>query len=157
MPLDGVIPQVQRAIESVCSAFDSPVSRVHSEKRDTATVRLRWACWIVMNDRLDMSPSEIGRAFGKDHTTVMYGLCQARKLLDRDPAWRSNVIEAGEGLGRAFKPPPETPSPGEFDYIVLDRIVASFRNAALAYLKSDPAAFREKYGSTYRRIREVAA
>lgn len=157
MPLDGVVPQVQKAVESVCSAFDSPVSRVHSEKRDTRTVRLRWACWIVMNDRLDMSPTEIARAVGKDHTTVMHGLCQGRKILDSDPAWRAKVIEAGEGLTKAFKPPPETPMAGELDYIVLDRIVAAFRNAALGHLKSDPTTFREKYGSTYRRIREVAA
>jgi hypothetical protein len=157
MPLDGSVTPAAAAVERVCAAFGQPVARVRSEKRDAEIVAVRWACWLVLNDRLECSPSEIAREFGKDHSSVLYGLRKARQRLNHDAEWRARVIEAGDGLKRAFEPPPATVNPNDFDYVVLDRLVGQFRNACVGKLRADPAAFREQYAATYRRIREAIA
>lgn len=55
-------------------------------------VRPRWAIWHVASiNRL--SSSVLGRIFGKDHSTVVHGLKQAKLLIQSDPDFAALVAE----------------------------------------------------------------
>ena len=69
----------------VCGAWDISEERVLSDRRDTIYTHPRFAAWHLAQDFTHCSFPVIGRAFNRDHTTVMHGISRAKELLIEDP------------------------------------------------------------------------
>lgn len=158
MPLDGSPSPTQEVIERVASAFDIPAEQIISQRRDRPTVRARWACYVIMRDRLNMTFGKIGRIFdGQDHTTVRYGFHEAAVLMADDEDYRQRITAAGHDAAPRIQPAAAEQVAATLDYIVLDRLMTKARAELAASLRNNPAAFRAKYAKTYQRIREAVA
>lgn len=157
MPLDGSPSPTQDVIERVAAAFDIPAEQAISKRRDRPTVRARWACYVVMRDRLQMTLPQIARIFdGQDHTTVRYGINQAALLMSEDEDYRQRIAEAGHVAAPKMTHAPTAEVATTLDYIVLDRLMTKTRAELAAALRGNPTAFRLRYAKTYKRVREAA-
>lgn len=158
MPLDGSPSPTQEVIERVASAFDIPADQIISQRRDRPTVRARWACYVIMRDRLNMTFGKIGRVFdGQDHTTVRYGFHEAAALMADDEEYRQRITAAGHDAAPRIQPTPMDQVASTIDYIVLDRLMTQTRAELAAALRGNPTAFRARYAKTYKRVREAVA
>ncbi len=79
-------PRCRAICLEVCEAYRMPLAWVLSASRFDPVCRARWACWAALYDlrRLNGKPffstTAIGRMFGMDHSTVVYGLKRHAKL-----------------------------------------------------------------------------
>lgn len=64
-----------------CARAGVDVNDVLSTKRDRVTAHLRQDIMRMIRDTTDLSLPQIGRLFGRDHTTVLHGITasEARK------------------------------------------------------------------------------
>src|SRR3990167_2837095 len=71
-----------RKIQALASEiWDCPLNDLLSERKSTYCVEPRWAAMLLVNRTLPYSTMRIGRAFNRDHTTVMHGLRRAKEML----------------------------------------------------------------------------
>jgi hypothetical protein len=156
MPLDGSPSPAQQTIDRVAAAFDIPADQIVSQRRDRPTVRARWACYVIMRDRLGMTQPQIARVFdGQDHTTVRHGLKQATAIMVDDAEYRSRIAVAGSGAAPKMRTVSQDPVATTLDYIVIDRLMGVARGRLMAKVRENPTAFRLRYAKTYRRVREA--
>ena len=156
MPLDGSPSPTQEVIERVATAFDIPAEQIISQRRDRPTVRARWACYVIMRDRLGMTQPQIARVFdGQDHTTVGHGLRQSAVIMAEDEEYRARVSEAGHVVAPKIRPTSRDSVAHTLDYIVIDRLIAIARGRLAAQMRDNPTAFRVRYAKTYKRVREA--
>lgn len=63
---------------SVCSLYGIDKSDLQSNSRKKSVAQARWIIWRVLYDVLKWGSPGIGRKYNRDHSTVLYGLKQAR-------------------------------------------------------------------------------
>lgn len=179
MPLDGspspLRERIERIVMQAAAAFNVPPGQITGRSRARSIARARWAVWITMRDRLNMTMTQIGQATGFDHTSVLHGLRGAARLMVDDADYAARVTQTGGEL-RSMPTIHETPDPprparpakpakpeapptfaADLDYIALDWLTRRARNKLQAKLRENPTAFRMRYAKTYKRVREAVA
>ena len=74
-------------------------ARLYALDRARHMVEARWAAWYLARKLTDHSLAEIGRRMGgRDHTTVLYGLNEAERLLKESPIFEERVGMISEAV-----------------------------------------------------------
>jgi chromosomal replication initiation ATPase DnaA len=73
--------EIAELIERVGTATGLGPWDIMGGRRDTRHARARFAVWLVMRRR-GMTFARIGRAFGRDHRTVMHGVERGQVLAE---------------------------------------------------------------------------
>lgn len=77
-------------IERACRLFAVDMPDLLGRCRKQNLARARFALMLIYRER-GVSLNEIGKAFGRDHTTVMNALARADTLCANDPGFKSAV------------------------------------------------------------------
>jgi chromosomal replication initiator protein len=67
---------IERIVEEIARAFGGTPESIRGKKRDATTVIMRQAAIYCARQATSLSMQQIGKAFGRDHSTVMYSLRQ---------------------------------------------------------------------------------
>jgi chromosomal replication initiation ATPase DnaA len=94
----AVPPRLSEIIVATAARFDLAVDDLTGRRRDRAACMARQCAMLLARDLTHCSLPQIGRAFGRDHTTVIYSLSEAQKRLGRD----ADYSAAHQGLQRAL-------------------------------------------------------
>lgn len=84
--------------ERVAREFGVTRDELYSSKRCRRVARPRQLAMYLASRLTHQSLPMIGRAFGKDHTTVMHAINVIERLMVDDPAWAVNVRRLHEEL-----------------------------------------------------------
>lgn len=71
--------RVKEIALAVCAETSIPISAIYGRNRKANVAEARWIIMRIAYDQ-GMSYEQIGRALNRDHTTVIYGIKQERKL-----------------------------------------------------------------------------
>jgi hypothetical protein len=94
-----------KLIVAVGSEWDITYYALTSACRTDRTARPRFACFLLLAERLCFSLPRIGRLMGnRDHTTVLHGIRRARHLMDHDPDWRRRYDAVVAKLEKGGRP-----------------------------------------------------
>lgn len=94
-----------KVIVAVGAEWDITYYALTSACRTDRTARPRFACFLLLTERLRFSLPRVGRLMGnRDHTTVLHGLRRARHLMDHDPDWRRRYDAVVAKLGKGGEP-----------------------------------------------------
>lgn len=88
-PRKKIFDYVSRASD----ALGIGVWELRAPNRHRAISRARWAVAHVMRDSLGRSYSEIGRDLHRDHSTIIHGVRESRKLVTIDQA-HADMVDA---------------------------------------------------------------
>ena len=86
----AVLNPVSTLVTAASLATGVAESRIYSSSRTPLVCSIRWALFVILRRR-GWSLTDIGNAFFRDHTTVLFGLRKASALLDADPRFSSFV------------------------------------------------------------------
>ena len=86
--VSGPVEDIQRA---VCHHFHLKSSDLLGQDRHKSKAFARHVAMYLCKQRLSVSFPELGRAFGKDHTTVMSAVRKVETLRDKDPEVRAHL------------------------------------------------------------------
>ena len=95
------IREVQRA---TAAAFGVPFGAMTERGNTRDLTRARHAAMYLARRLTDKSTTVIGRAFDRDHTTVLNGIERAQDTFRRDPAFRLLIDAARRAIARAAPP-----------------------------------------------------
>lgn len=84
---------IERVEEAVSDRFGVPVEELRGPRRTANVVYPRHLAMHLARELTDASLPEIGRYFGRDHTTVLYADQRLRGLVKHDPEARDLVQE----------------------------------------------------------------
>ena len=87
-------PTVRQVLAAVATAFNEPLAELLSERRHQAAVKARHAAMALSREMTPRSLPVIGRAMGRDHTTVLHGLRVHQVRLLNDPGYAARVARA---------------------------------------------------------------
>ena len=94
----------RQIIDAVSAAWGVPVVDLRSKQQTQLISRPRFACFLLLKSRLKFSSPKIGRILGgRDHTTVLSGICRARDLYEHDADWRAKFDAAVAALDGGAK------------------------------------------------------
>lgn len=79
------VPTVYRIVLATAAAFDIEPSELLGSDRSKSVREGRQAAYLVARRCTRLSYPELGRAFGKDHTTVLAGVRSMASQCERDP------------------------------------------------------------------------
>ena len=82
-----------RLVASACAHFGVTVDELRSQRRHGPISRARWAIAHVLIDRVGWSYPRAARLLDKDHSSLIYGVREAEKLLREDESFY-NLYEA---------------------------------------------------------------
>jgi len=90
---DAVSPAVtlERIVEEVARAFGGDPKIIRGKKRDAKTVMMRQTAIYCARQVTSLSMQQIGKEFGRDHSTVTYSLRQIETELKRNAQVRAIV------------------------------------------------------------------
>ena len=89
----------QRVIESVAQVFAVEADDLRGSSRKRIVSRARQLAMSLLRQHTSLSLSKIGQCFGKDHTTVLYGVRRINKVLADDPELVQQVGKVRDLLG----------------------------------------------------------
>ena len=94
----------ERIIDAVCAVYELPRATVLSKSRGLRIYEARATIFTMVRKRLGWSYPEIGRYFGRDHSTIMHGEHQADEWQRRHKAYRDRVRRVRVTLSATPKP-----------------------------------------------------
>ena len=100
-PPEPTIREVQRATAAI---FGVPLAAMTERGNTRDITRARHAAMYLARRLTGKSTTVIGRAFERDHTTVLNGVERARDIFRHDPAFRMLIAAARRAIART--PPP---------------------------------------------------
>lgn len=83
---------VERIIAAVCERHGLTEDRLMSSDRHRDLCDTRWLAFYLCRWCAHATLQEIGRRFGKDNSTVLYGARQMENLCDTQPETRAAVL-----------------------------------------------------------------
>ena len=83
---------IEKIISEVSRSYNVSESDILSNKRSANLVLARKVAMYITREITDLSYKTIGEAFGKDHTTVLYGVQTIEKFL-QDKPYEKELIE----------------------------------------------------------------
>ncbi|HEU4328825.1 MAG TPA: helix-turn-helix domain-containing protein [Roseiflexaceae bacterium] len=102
--------RIQRLLDEVASAFDLAVADLLDRRRDTQAVQARQIAMYVLQRRGRLPLVDIGRALGRNHSTISHGIAAVEARIARDPELAGIVRRL---LVDAPVAPAEPPRPAE--------------------------------------------
>ncbi len=81
--VDGATSMMERITSRVAMEYKVRPAEMRGPDRHKQFVEARWVAWAEMVDR-GYSYPQIGRFFGRDHSTVMHGVRRAREMKERE-------------------------------------------------------------------------
>ena len=83
---------MEKILGEVSRTYGISVADIRSEKRTSSISAARQVAMYVVREVTSMSQSDIGKEFnGRDHSTVVYTLKQARKNMEQNRDFREMV------------------------------------------------------------------
>lgn len=87
-------------VERVGFALAISPTLIMSKRKDRRCVRPRWVAFYLLHESYGYSLPQIGRFFGKDHTTILHGVQQLIRLRDEgDAVARHQIHVACSAIG----------------------------------------------------------
>lgn len=90
---DPIKIDVDTIIEVVSEHFDMPVTDILGKKRNKEIVLPRQVAMFLAREMGQMSYPDIGRAFGRDYTTVIHSYEKIKKEIKKDSALKNAISE----------------------------------------------------------------
>ncbi len=87
----GVI--IDNIIEKVSFTFGVTVEQIKSERRDANINNARQAAMFIIREITDLSQDEIGKTFGRNHSTVNSSLKNVQKKMETDSKYKNLINE----------------------------------------------------------------
>ncbi len=87
----GVQLGVDDAIRAVAEHFDIRSTDIKGQRRHRSVARPRQIAMYLVRELLEQSYPEIGRAFGRDHTTVLSACRKVEELIESDAGFAQDV------------------------------------------------------------------
>ncbi len=81
----GLNPTPDIILQIVSNFYSIPIDQIHANKRSKDTVRPRQIAMYLIRKLTNNSLPEIGRYFGRDHTTVMHACDKIENERKRNP------------------------------------------------------------------------
>lgn len=78
-------------IDRAAEVFGVHRSKFANGSKTHDAVRMRWACFYVLNKSKGVKAWSIGRVFGMDQSSVLNGLMRAEQLVETDDEFRNMV------------------------------------------------------------------
>ncbi|MBE0529503.1 MAG: hypothetical protein IH626_01665 [Rhodospirillales bacterium] len=94
-------PTISMIQERVAALFGVPRADLIGKTHSHAVTRPRHVAMALARELTERSFPEIGRAFRRDHTSVMYAVRVVPERIRRDPALRAKVERLRADLGQA--------------------------------------------------------
>lgn len=91
MGIGSLITIPNDVIEAVCEAFDVDREEVYSKSRTTRIVEARGVIWYVCRQVTMYSYPELGREFGRDHSTIIHGVTKVEARMYNDKEFSKKV------------------------------------------------------------------
>lgn len=95
-----------RVLTAVCRHGGIARAELLSPARQAPVVRARQIAALLLRERTGQSYPRIARWLQRDHTTVLHGVRQARRLKDTDPAFRALYDACNRTLDADAPAPP---------------------------------------------------
>jgi chromosomal replication initiation ATPase DnaA len=80
------------AVLTAADLFEIEAKELRGRSRTRAVSPARLALYVALYDGCDTTLEEIGGWLNRDHTSVLYGIGQARQRIARDP-WYAGKVE----------------------------------------------------------------
>ena len=100
LPVNDRTPTVEAIKKLVCDRYNVRPAEMDSPRRARAVARPRQVAMYLAKQLTSLSLPDIGRKFGRDHSTVLYGVRKIEKLMEDDKALEEEV----EALRRKLEP-----------------------------------------------------
>ena len=100
LPVNDRTPTVEAIKKLVCERYHVRPAEMDSPRRARAVARPRQVAMYLAKQLTSLSLPDIGRKFGRDHSTVLYGVRKIEKLMEADRALQEEV----EALRRELEP-----------------------------------------------------
>ncbi|MCA3704272.1 MAG: hypothetical protein INF12_14715 [Methylobacterium sp.] len=140
------MPRLPLIASAVAAEARISPAELAGKSRAKPLVRARHLAWLIASELTGMTLNQIGRGFGgRDHTTIMHGICRARELKATDPAFRALHGAATRRALASMRAPeaPETES---------ERIIAAlmvrYRAKLRIMAQARPEVFIKRFGDT---------
>jgi chromosomal replication initiator protein len=91
-------PTLACIVGAVALEFGVTRAELLGDGRSRQHVRARQAAMLLARDLAQRSTTVIGRALGRDHTTVIHGTARARELAATDPDFAKRLAAARKTL-----------------------------------------------------------
>lgn len=101
-------PRIVAMIRACAAVWEVPVETIHSVRRDRRYAWPRQAAMYLARELGHHSLPRIGRAFGRDHTTVFHAVRAVAARCQADPEFAA-MVEAAAALSHTI--PQEAPRP----------------------------------------------
>ncbi len=93
---------LQVIVDEVCSRLHIPLGTIMSKTRVESVARSRQIIFFLARSLKKLPYERIGKAFGKDHGTIMYGYQRIQDLSESDPGFGSMVSELSQRCESRF-------------------------------------------------------
>jgi hypothetical protein len=82
-------------LNAVCEVFEVSEEAIYSKRRRMDEASARHALIVLMRKRLNLSSTELGEWFGRDHSSILYAVAgQEGRMTDERYAQKWRVLEA---------------------------------------------------------------
>lgn len=97
-PLPSNQGRARRILGAVARHYKVPLDRILSPERARLLIRPRLVAAYLIREMLGWSLPEIGRAMGRDHSTVHHAIRRAESLIHADPAAAAEIEQIRVGV-----------------------------------------------------------
>ncbi len=91
LPVNDRTPTVEAIKRLVCERYNVRPAEMDSPRRARSVARPRQVAMYLAKQLTSLSLPDIGRKFGRDHSTVLYGVRKIEKLMEDDKALEEDV------------------------------------------------------------------
>jgi chromosomal replication initiation ATPase DnaA len=104
---------LRQIAELVATGFNVSYGQMVGSQRDRAITVPRWAAWWISKQLTAYSASEIGRAYHRDHSTIIHGMRRLEFLMGHNPQLLRQVVGLRDDIGIAAGLITPEPEPGK--------------------------------------------
>ena len=103
MDTDSVKPDLTTITETICRFFQITPDILVSTSRRKEAVRPRNMAMYLSRHMTDLPLTDIGRAFGRNHSTVVYAINKTESLIKKDSFYRRQVEFLKDQIEKGFE------------------------------------------------------
>ncbi len=82
---------IESVVDEVSRVFDVPSKDIYSNRRSQPLSTARQAAMYCIREATSISYDDIGKEFGKDHTTVIYAVQKIEHLMSEQPDFKAKI------------------------------------------------------------------
>lgn len=92
---------VEQAANAVAKIFGVTAAAILGTRRHAEVVEARFALLHLLHEDAGESSPRVGKALGRDHTNVLWGVSRAKELASAYPLYAARLKAAGESFAAA--------------------------------------------------------